>query len=202
MLLFSLCETPSNCLLKNYFQNFQSHVYHCRVRPFFRIVKTESTYRELNLLLIISIYLIFFSLEMQRELLQTKVYYKLLDSSEQKRITNLQKQQQQKALSSVCMLCIHLALINIFIPCKNWKTFLVFSTATLLLSLEKVLRKKSVIYVISTVTDSANTEVSDDITKVMSSILQYLGRELGRFQHPSSLTNFQIQENFETIYQL
>ena len=126
MLLFSLCETPSNCLLKNYFQNFQSHVYHCRVRPFFRIVKTESTYRELNLLLIISIYLIFSSLEMQRELLQTKVYYKLLDSSEQKRITNLQKQQLQKALSSVCMLCIHLALINIFIPCKNQKTFLGF----------------------------------------------------------------------------
>ena len=38
--------------------------------------------QNLNLLLIISIYLIFSSLEMQRELLQTKVYYKLLDSSE------------------------------------------------------------------------------------------------------------------------
>ena len=61
------------------------------------------------------------SLEMQRRLMQTKVYYNDFTLSEKKELTRLQKKQLQKTFSPVCMLSIQLASMNVFTPCDNWK---------------------------------------------------------------------------------
>ena len=63
---------------------------------------------------------VFFTLKIQRELVQPKVRYKFFNLPAKKRLTKLQKNQLQESFFPVFMLLVQLALINIF--CDNWKT--------------------------------------------------------------------------------
>ena len=74
------------------------------------------------LLLIYNISLIFSSIEMQRRLTQTKLYYKL--SKKKRQFTTLQKQQLQKNLFLQCVCYQYYTTCFIqcfFIACDNWK---------------------------------------------------------------------------------
>ena len=63
---------------------------------------------------------VFFTLKIQRELVQSKVRYKFFNLPRKKRLTKLKKDQLQENFFPVFMLLVQLALINIF--CDNWKT--------------------------------------------------------------------------------
>ena len=79
--------------------------------------------RKLILLLIsnIVIYCTLSSTEIQRRLIQTKVYFNVFTLPEKKELKSLQKRQLQKKFSPVCMLSIELASMNAFTLCDNSK---------------------------------------------------------------------------------
>ena len=81
-----------------------------------------STYRKLNLLLLNSIYLVFFPLEMQRRLIQTEVYYMFFLLSLKRNSSQTFKNKLQKTFSLDFFSLVQLASINVFVLCGNWKT--------------------------------------------------------------------------------
>ena len=108
----------------------------------FGISNQLSTCRKINLLFINSTYLVFFSLKIQRRLWQTRVYCNFFYCLKRNVSQTFKNIGTGKMFSPLCMLLAQLALINVFIPCDNWKIFKktaclyskVFSTAMFFLS--------------------------------------------------------------------
>ena len=115
-----------------------------------------SAYGKLNFLPITRIYLVFFSLEMQRRLGQTKVYYKLCYSVWKETSHKLLKSSSRKKVFPKCVHHWYVLLRWVlFIPCDNWKTLFLYKflvtqqfgeTAIILCSLKQVFWKKSAFY--------------------------------------------------------
>ena len=104
-----------------------------------------STHRKLNLILINCVYLLFFTLKMQRSLVQTKVQFLLCLKRD-----NWQNSSCEKPLLQFVGYWYNLLQWMFFILCDSWKTLFflkvccyngVFLTVTLLLSLKKLFKK-------------------------------------------------------------
>ena len=97
-----------------------------RINLLFGISNEMSTYGNLSLLLMYGIYLVFSSLEIQRRLIQTKLYYHFL-------LLCLKRNVSQTFKSSNCnklfakFLCYWYSLLwwMFFILCDNWKKFFI-----------------------------------------------------------------------------
>ena len=117
------------------------------------------TCRKLNLPLLISIYLAFLPLEIQRKLKQTKVYHTLFHFVWKETTDKPLKEAASKTLFfSVDYHWLNLRRWKFFIPCDNWKALLfikvyrfseVILTAMVMLSLKPVFWKKTVLYALS-----------------------------------------------------
>ena len=106
--------------------------------------------------------MVVYSLQKQERLTQTKVYFKFFYSVQIETTHKPSKVAAAKKnfLQCVCYSC-NLLQSMFFTPCDNWKTlssvnvcrsFEIFSTVILLLSLKQVFWQKSVFYVIYTIT--------------------------------------------------
>ena len=100
----------------------------------FDISNQLSTCRKINLLFINSTYLVFFSLKIQRRLWQTRVYCNFFYCLKRNVSQTFRNIGTGKMFSPLCMLLAQLALINVFIPCDNWKIFFFFKKTACLYS--------------------------------------------------------------------
>ena len=67
--------------------------------------------------------MVFFSLKIQRRLWQTRVYCNFFYCLKRSVSQTFKNIGTGKMFSPLCMLLAQLALINVFIPCDNWKIF-------------------------------------------------------------------------------
>ena len=112
------------------------------------------TYGKLNILIMNNIYSVFFSVEIQRRLAQTKLYFQFFTLCLKRNISQTSKVAAAKNFfPSVYMLLVKLASMNVFIPCDDLKNYFlkkfiftqsIFAIAMLLSSLKQLFWKKSV----------------------------------------------------------
>ena len=87
-----------------------------------------STYGKLNLLLINSTYLVFPSQEMQRKLLQTKLYYKFFYSVLKEASHKPSKKRAARLFPKSVCYWYSLLRWMIFVPYDNWKTYFLYKS--------------------------------------------------------------------------
>ena len=146
--------------------------------------------QEIKFLLIKSIYLVVFSLEMQRRLIKTKVHYKFFYSVSKETTNKPQTFQSSSCKKSFLQCAIdryNLLRWMFFILFDNWKSlffvkvcryFEVLSATILQLSMKQVFWKKLVFYVISSFFKNVlNSKISFTVQNCLSaskSISPYL----------------------------
>ena len=82
------------------------------------------TYGKLNILIMNNIYSVFFSVEIQRRLVQTKLYFQFFTLCLKRNISQTSKVAAAKNFfPSVYMLLVKLASMNVFIPCDDLKNY-------------------------------------------------------------------------------
>ena len=116
-----------------------------------------STYEKLNLLPINSFFLVFPSWEMQRRLMERKVYYKLFLFSYRRSVSRTFKSSSCKKVFLKCVYhWYNLLRWTFFIPCDNCKQYFLHkfiitqrlgATAMLLCSFKQVFWKKFAFYI-------------------------------------------------------